>query len=138
MFKIYYNNKSVGNAQISEEGLYYRFRCSCTLPKDDLFRISVTDGVKRQDLGICVPEGEKFTLTKRLPKKCFTGKDWSFTILNKDNPMVTVPVGTGMPFAYLEKLKTAHLQHTDGQAEIVIERVQDPQDNDQNQEHLNK
>lgn len=138
MFKIYYNNRQVGNAQINEEGLYYRFMCSCTLPKNDIYRISVTDGVNRQDLGICVPEDGKFTLMKRLPKKYFIGTDWSFTLLNKENPLVSVPVATGTPFAYLDKLETAQLHCADGQTEIVIDPVQDQQGSDQNQEYQNK
>ncbi len=138
MYEIFLKDRAVGHAEVKKEGLYYIFTCTCTPPEGDIYRVSVTDGRNRQDLGILVPEGEKFTLKKRIACKCLNADTLSFTLLSKERTLVSVPVVAGEMFEYLDKLETAHLQATDGQPEIVIDPAQDPQDSGLSQEPQSK
>ena len=138
LYEIYWKDRPVGKVEVTQEGLYYRFCCTCTLPDGEFYRVSVTDGVSRYDLGLCVPDGKNFVCNTRLPRKLLKGEKLSFTLLGKDTPLVSVPIATGVPFDYLHKLETAHLLITDGQPGIVIDPIQDPQDSDPTRERLNR
>ena len=134
MFDILWNGKPVGTAECKKEGLYYRFDCSCTPPDKAFYRVVLTDGQVQRDLGICVPQGNRFVLTARVPCKLINTEALSFELTDKRQESFSVPVNTGEPFEHLEKIETARLQVTNGQAELIIAEVQDPQDNDPNQE----
>jgi len=128
LFEIYWKDRPVGHVAVEKEGLYFRFICTCTLPDSEIYRISVTDGINRYDLGIYVPGG----VTARLPCKCLEGDNLSFTLRENQSQLVSVPVATGVPFDYLDQLETARLLVTDGQPEILINPVQDLLDSGQN------
>ena len=136
MFKILLHGKPVGYASVNKEGLYYRFHCSCKLQGEEFYRIHVTDGQNRKDLGICVPKGDEFTLSARVPVKQLNGKCLQFTVVQHahNNTMNCVPVSRESPFPYIDRLNTARFQIINGQALIVIAPVQDQPDSDQNQE----
>ena len=136
MFEIFYDNTVVGSAEMKREGLYYKMHCTCTPPNDRIHRITVSDGTAVRDLGICVPSGGKFTLTARLPVKCFQSEKLSFALVAQER--TGIPVSDGAPFDRLDKLETARLVITDGQPEIVIDSVPDPQDSGQSQGYLNR
>lgn len=138
MYDILFSGKSVGNAQLEKEGLYYRIRCGCKPPDDGVYRVIVSDGSNRQDLGICVPEGKIFVVNKRVPCKSLTGEQLTFYLVEKSYGEVVVPVADGEPFEYLDQLEDAHLRVADGQAEIIIAPTPDQQGSDQNQEYPHK
>ena len=93
MFEIYMGTKAVGTARVSREGLYYRFDCTCKPPDSSLYRIWVTDGTGETDLGICVPDGGVYTLTKRLPVKGFRGETFSFSLRrNEEKKAPPIPL----------------------------------------------
>ena len=133
--KVYYEGSSVGHARIQKEGLFYKFICSCTPPDSSVYRISVDDGENRRDLGICVPQGDIYTLTARVPCKYLKGDSLHFELTDKK--AVAVPVRSGEPFDHLEQLENARFHEENGQAEINLSPVPDPQDSDPNQEFPN-
>ncbi len=133
-----YNEKNVGQAEIIKEGLFYRIHCACKPTDEGIHRITVSDGISVVDLGICVPVGERFVLTTRIPAKRLTGENLSFALVGKNEGEHTVPVDTGAPFAHLDKLENARLEVTNGQKMIVIDPIQDQQGNDQSQEYQNR
>lgn len=136
MYHIYMNGESVGKAIVEKEGLFYKITCACIVPDKDFYRIRVDDGKTSRDLGICVPNGDEFVLTSRVPVKFLTGETLSFTLVPR-TAETAVPVATGETFDYLDKLESARLQNTNGQTEIVIDSVPDQQDNGQNPEYQN-
>ena len=136
MFEIFYEDTVVGSAEIKREGLYYKMRCICIPPNDGIHKITVSDGVTVRDLGICVPLNGKFTVTARLPIKCFQSDRLRFTLIPKTK--AGIAISDGAPFAQLDKLEAARLVFSDGQPEIVIDSVPDPQDSGQSQEYPNK
>ena len=140
MHPIFYNNIPVGTAEIAKEGLYYRFFCKCKPPGDGIYRVIVSDGNTTRNLGICIPCNDQFILRTRVPQKYFTGENLLFSVICKadEKQEKAIPVFTGMAFAYLEQLETAHLKIVNGQPSIVINPTPSPQGNDQNQEYQNK
>ena len=92
MFDICYHDGVVGNAEVTKEGLYYRFCCVCTPPDKAMYRIHVTDGVVTKDLGICVPEKDRYILVTRVPMKYFKGEELTFILTsNKLEKVFTFP-----------------------------------------------
>ena len=126
----------MGHARIQKEGLFYKFVCSCTPPDGSVYRISVSDGEHRRDLGICVPQGDVFTLIARVPCKCLNGESLQFELTDKK--ITAIPVRSGEPFAHLDQLETARFHEENGQTEIILGQAPDPQDSDPSQELPNK
>ena len=117
------------------EGLYYRFFCTCKLPDKSICRIIVSDGENRKDLGICVPSGDRFTLTARVPVKYLPGESLRFTLKPQER---VIPVAADKPFSHLEELDRARFRMNDGKGEILIDSTPGQQDSDQNREFLHK
>ena len=134
MFDVLWNGRIVGTANILKEGLYYRFICRCNLPHKGIYRVVVTEGDNRYDLGICVPDKNDYVCICRIPCKRFCGWDFCF-VLTDDCGNMTIPVMPNNPFLYLDKLEAARLQITNGQPEIIIDLFQAPQDSGQNREY---
>lgn len=97
----------------------------------------VADGRKECDLGICVPDAGAFSCRTRLPCKRLYGTDFKF-IIKEDSDLKSVAVESGRVFAYLDKLSAARLRYANGQPEIIIDPIQDPQGNDRSREYQNK
>ena len=138
MYDIYMGTQVVGQAEVTKEGLYYRFSCKCTPPDEDIYRITVSDGSNTKDLGICVPTGEWFCLVTRVPVEYLSGEKMEFSLLSKDRRATAVPVASNEPFPDLDKLESAYLQEADGKTEIIIDPAPDQQDSDQSQESPHK
>ena len=137
MYDIFWDNMCVGKASVRKEGSFYRFYCFCDLPGTGIYRIYVTDGDVVFDLGICVPDGDRYICIARVACKRFSCAALEFSLVDCDERK-RIRITTGMEFAYLEKLNTAHLYIADGQPEIIIDPNPDPQDNDQSLTHLHK
>ena len=136
MFKIYIGNTVVGQAEVKKNGLYYHITCTCNPPSNDLYRIIMTNKDVKKDLGVCVPKGEYFSLFTRVPVKLFEDGSFRFHLVNGRKGEYIVSDNT--PFAHLDKLETARLQHANGQSMIIVDTALNQQDNGQIQEHPNK
>ncbi len=138
MYEIMFHGEPIGCVEVKREGLYFRFVCSCSPPRKGIHRIHVSDGTTARDLGICVPDGEKFVLNTRIPGKYFKTDTFSFHLTDgRVSNDISLPIKSDEPFGYLEHLDDAHLEITDGQPEIILP-VQDQPDSDQTQEYQNK
>ena len=113
-------DKAVGTAEVTREGLYYRFRCRCKLEEDAVCR--VTAGKER--LGILVPSGDGFELQTKLPIKRFGDTVPEFR-LAPNKPVLEgkfIPIKPEEPFAYIERLKEAYLVRNGGQIGLVLRK----------------
>lgn len=131
MHQIVWNDERVGYARIEKEGMCLKIHCSCTPPYKGMFRVRVSDDSNSRDLGICVPEGEYFTLSARVPLKYLQGDKLTFRLISAEKKAEILPVENGEPFSGLDRLENARLQFVDGQGQIVIDSIQDQPDNDQ-------
>ena len=119
LYDIISNGEQIGYVNVEKEGLYYKFVCKCTFHDQNVHRVVVSDGESVLKLGICVPDGDKFTLLSRVPVKYLKGKNLRFWV--ESNCSSCIPVSSGKPFAQLDKLETARLQITNGQPSIIID-----------------
>ena len=137
LYDIMCNGVAVGKASVKREGLYYCIHYKCNLPQKGIFRVMVTESHNTYDLGICVPDGDVYSGTTRIPCKRFYSNDLVFTLMS-DDKIVCVPIMGGEPFLYLDKLNAARLCNTNGQLEIIINPIQVQPDSDRNRKYQNK
>ena len=117
-FEIKLGDRPVGKVSVTREGLYYRFVCRCQLEKDSVCRVLAGE----ISLGILVPQGNGFYLETRMPVKRFSGESKDFQI-QPNRPVLDgkfIPIKPEEPFAYLTRLKDAHLVRQNGQIGILI------------------
>lgn len=121
MFLITFNGQTVGSAEVQTEGCFYKISCSCDALPNRGNRIYATDGKETIDLGICVPKGNRFVLTKRVPVKRLIWENLRFSIASADPNVMAVPVETGTAFSKLDKLACGKFSIRDGQPQILID-----------------
>lgn len=121
-YPILLGGQPVGQAHVTRRGLYYHFSCQMKLTGETLCRLELSCSDKRENLGVPVPEGRVFVVTKTLPvSRCGSGKP-EFRILPKHESVrgKFVPINPEEPFVYLRRLKHAYLQRRGEQLGIVI------------------
>ena len=108
---------TVGSVDIFEEGLYLRFRCQCTVPRDRIYKLFACCGGKYYDLGVLVPYGVGFAVDKKIPKKEFLYRDFQFLIRTNaaNDSEQTEILRPEQPCQSLKHLYNAHLEIRDGQ-----------------------
>lgn len=136
MFEIHSNGVVVGSADVKRKGLYYHITCTCKPPSKDIHRIIMYSGSVQKDLGICVPSGNAFALSVRIPVKCFQEDKFTFELVRGTKG--EYEIFDNMPFPHLDKLEAARLQYTNGQPRLIIDSAPIPQDSGQIPEHQNR
>ena len=138
LYQIFWNETAVGTADVTKEGLYYRFACTCRPVGEGIHKILVSDGYTQRNLGICVPVGRDFVLNTKIPAKSLCIEKLTFRIVPKEEEGFWIPVEEGMAFEYVDKLNSAYLKIIDGKKFIVINSTPGQPDSDRIQVHLNK
>ena len=123
IYEIYQGSQPIGTAEVFQEGLYFRFRCRCKLSGTVMHRISVCVNDVTYDLGIPVPKNDEFNLETRVPTKHFGKGDVKFSIIPhlRKSESKFYPISPEEPFAYLAKLRKAHMERRDDQIGIVLD-----------------
>ena len=105
-------NQSVGRVQVRRQGLYYVFRCRCSLSGQTLWYLEAACGEKRENLGVLVPIDGVFGLDTRRPVKNLGEGKIRFGLRPKrDRPGNRfAPIYPDEPFAYIQQLKKAFLE----------------------------
>jgi hypothetical protein len=122
-YDIYLGAENIGQAQVSEEGLYYCFHCICTLQAGIMYRVIVRCGGHHENLGILVPEGGQYTLTKKIPVKRLASREFQFHVMPKHQETrgKFIAVYPEEPFGYIRKLENAYLKRVNGSLGVVIQ-----------------
>lgn len=120
-YDIYLGGAVIGQAAVSKEGLYLRFRCRCRLSGEVIYQLTVTAGDRTEKLGIPVPEGGWFVLNTRIPAKRLSSGTLVIQAVPR-HPELTnfIPVKPEEPFLYLSRIKDAYLAVRNGQVGIVL------------------
>ena len=116
-YGVYFGDKSVGKAQVTEQGLYYHVVCRCSLSGEVMYRLEVSCGEKRENLGVLVPGENGFGLDTRFPISRVGRGELSFRVMPRHEPLQGrqfVPITPEEPFAYLSRLKDAFLEIQEG------------------------
>ena len=122
MFDIILGNEAIGKANMQKEGLYYRITCRCRLSGEVTYKVIVSCGEQKADLGILVPENGAFMLTTRIPMKKL-GEGAMLFRAEPRHPELKgkfVPISADEPFSYLSRLENAYMQIRDGQIGVIL------------------
>ena len=68
-FAVLYEQRPVGKAEVVKDGLYYRVTCRYRLPSAEVCRVIIKWTAGWENIGIPVPEGDGFILSKKIPIK---------------------------------------------------------------------
>lgn len=121
-YSVSLNGKPCGKVTVTRQGLYYRIRCRCLLPDNDIFRLQAACGMTKENLGVLVPTEDRFGLTTRIPVKQLREGELTFSVIPKREPVSGhfVPILAEEPFAYISRLKKSYLQIKEGQVGIRV------------------
>lgn len=121
-YDILMGKEPVGQARVTRQGLYYRFDCRCRLSGEVICRVTVCVGGHHENLGILVPNGDAFTLCKKLPVKGLGTGFPEFRALPRHHKTqgTFVAVYPEEPFQYLTRLQNAYLEVRNAQQGIVL------------------
>ena len=113
----------IGMAKVERQGLYYHFSCRCRLMGQIVHRLTVRCGDKTENLGIPVPGVDAYTLEKRISVSKLGQGEMTVQAVPKHAALggKFVPLSPEEPFAYLSRLKNAHLARQNGILGIVLE-----------------
>lgn len=114
--------KTVGSVQVGQEGLYYKFVCTCRLTGSVIYELLAKCGEKEENLGILVPSGKYFGLIKRIPVKKLGQGSLSFQLKPRHNKLQGrfVPIRADEPFGYIQRLEQAYLACVDGHVGAML------------------
>lgn len=116
-YPVCFGEGSVGKAQVTRQGLYYHVSCRCRLSGEGMYRLEVSSGEKRVNLGILVPMDAGFGLQSQFPVSRVGEGELHFCLRPRHEEQVGrqfVPIIPEEPFSYLERLKDAFLEIQNG------------------------
>ena len=126
IYDVFQGNDQVGTVQMERQGLYYAFTCRCHLYSEVICKVTVSCGEQEASLGVLIPMGSAYGLTKRIPVKSLGKGTPKFRI----TPMYTAPEGIHVdiypeePFRYIARLEKAYLEKKRERLGIVIPLVE--------------
>ena len=121
-YPVLHGDQPVGKVRVARQGLYYHFCCRLQLAGSCVYRLELSCEDATENLGIPVPEGDLFVLTKSIPiRRLGSGKP-TFRVVPKNESFQGrfVPISPEEPFAYLDRLKNAYLLRRGKQFGSVI------------------
>ena len=118
-YVIHFESRQIGTAQVEICGLYFHIKCRCDLPKGSRCRITAQGAGEKVDLGLCVPCGERFGLSKRIPCKKLQGQ-LTFRAEPEKLEQAFVPVFPERECLCLSRLRNARFSLVDGQPGLVF------------------
>ena len=123
IYTVWLGKEKVGQAIVERNGLYYRFRCRCKLKSEVMCRVTVSCAGVQENLGVLVPSGKEYVLTKNLPIKKFPVGQPEFQLQTKSPQMhrIEIDIYPEEPFRYITKLHKAYLDRRRGKSVIHIE-----------------
>ena len=122
-YPVYLGGNPVGKVQILQEGLYRRVICRCRMTGEVVCRLVALEGDRRIPIGIPVPAGDGFHLSKRIPARQLDLEDPEFQLIPScgEKPGERfLPIIPEEPFSCIEGLQNAYLARKDGQLGILL------------------
>ena len=104
------------------QGLYDQFFCRCKLSGEIVHRLVLKMGNQTENLGILVPNGAFFELTKKLPVSRVGKGPFRICAVPRHTQLDErfIPLIPDEPFSYLHRLNGAYLAWRDGQIGVII------------------
>lgn len=80
IYLVEFEGNTVGKAIVDTKGLYYHICCECKLPGKSIYRLHVISCGDTTDLGILIPEYDRYILNTTVAIKNFVGDKFSFAV----------------------------------------------------------
>ena len=123
-YDVLYNNKVVGNVVTKNDGLYVNFTCECKLPIKAIYRLYAIYGDIKMKLGVCMPEGVKYVLSKKLPRAYLLDCMPTFHIESDNEDTVHYfPINNELPFEHIYALPQGKICETNNNILIAIDKA---------------
>ena len=119
IYDVWMPDKIAGQVMVSREGLYYRFLCTVKIPKESHYHVMAQADSGIIDLGLCVPQGDLFVLSTKMPVKRFDKREYRYVLSEKTVKQV-IPVFVDKPFVCLNKLTEGYFAKENHIPVIVI------------------
>lgn len=121
-YDILLGGQPVGEASVTQQGLYLCFDCRCRISGEVMYKLTVTCGGHTESLGLLIPSGKDFALSTRIPAKRLGQGTPEFRAVPRHSEMKGkfIPVYPDEPFSYISRLHTAFLEKRGGQLGVVI------------------
>ena len=119
-YEIHYRGEVVGQASVEQQGLYYSFFCSVQLKRKGMYRVIAFQNKNQTDLGICMPQYDRYVLVKKIPIKNFTKGKIRFVISDDQSKEKFVPISSQEPFTSLVNLEKGRFGYLDGIPGIIF------------------
>lgn len=103
-YPVFWNGKEAGEVAVVKQGLYYQFSCRVDLPPGSHCRLFAHTAAGSRDLGLCIPDGNRFILQTRIPVKHFSEGEYRFC-LNQPVAGEFVAVSSQQPFSAMDRLE---------------------------------
>lgn len=120
IYDVFMDKKIVGHVCVTKEGLYTKFVCQCKLPDKELYRLILSCCDKEIDLGICLPQGECYTVNKNVPNKRIGEGKMEFYIASKRIKCNFIPIRIDAPFSYVSELENSRFAVKNGTYGILV------------------
>ena len=122
-YRVYDSQGEVGQVQVIQQGLYYRFICRAKLPERRFLHLWAVCPEHRLDLGLLIPEQGEYHLSVKRPMKYFSGMHYRFS-LEENTQASQWQIDEHTPFLHIKELKHSKLVFVGGNAAAVI-KMQD-------------
>ena len=121
----------IGKVFVQRQGLYYHFRCRCSITGAVKYKLIVNCGENTVDLGLCIPHSDGFGMDTKLPIKRVGDGELTFRLMPKHNKLVGefLSVASEEPFGHIQKLQQAHLALQGGLVGVIVNEDQNSSDN---------
>ena len=121
-YKVWYQSKIVGAAQIEKQGMFYLIHCRCTLPEKGNYRLFVEGGSITENLGILIPNKQGYEVRSRIAINKIGQGELTFAIRKNDTESSDkfYPVCENEIFSAIDQLDKGRLAVHEDRLGIVI------------------
>lgn len=119
-YAVRYNKTDVGEVTVHQEGLYLKFHCLASLPKNDIYRLQLLNGNNFINLGVLLPVNGHFELRKSIPFKTLCDDKFDFEIIADSEEDSFFAVTENQPFLHINRLHLAKFTVQDGIPGVLI------------------
>ena len=121
-YPIFMGQEQIGEATLTQQGLYVHFSCRCKLSGEVVHRLVLKRGEDSENLGILVPNGSYFELSKRIPLSRVGEGPFRICAVPRHAKVDEqfIPLIPQEPFSYVHRLNDAYLARRNGQIGVIV------------------
>ena len=120
-YQVELQDMPVGEVSVRKEGLYYHFTCTVRLRKNSRYRLLAISNEKEVDLGLCIPQGDAFGLSTKIPVKRFENGRYQFVLWNRSEK-TAISLDEKSPFPDLRILPDCRFVRENGKAVLINQK----------------